>query len=469
MKNNYQQSYSQYKYSGEPWLGDIPSHWKLVRTKSILAERITKGFPNEPLLAATQTKGVVRKEQYENRTVLALKDLHLLKLVQKGDFVISLRSFQGGIEYAREQGIISPAYTILFPKVEDYHGYLAWLFKSKPYIENLTLYVTGIRQGQNIDYEKLSRSYIPLPPLDEQRAIVRYLDHMNRLIQRYIRAKQKQIKLLEEQKQTIIHQAVTRGLGPNVPIKSSGVEWLGDIPEHWEVKRLKSLGQAIIGLTYDPNDVVEENQGVLVLRASNVVDGRIKLEDNIYVKAKIPELIKLRENDILICARSGSRALIGKNVKINRDLEGATFGAFMLVFRSEHYDYLYHIFNSQLFEYQSGMFSTSTINQLTKGDIYNFYVPIPPGKEQSEIVDYLNRTIPQIDTNKSHLEAEITLIREYHTSLISDVITGKLDVREIAARLPVEEIDQALEIDEELSPDNEEEQGEMEPAHLEDA
>src|SRR5262245_5849731 len=159
------QPYAAMKDSGVPWLGELPEHWEVRRTKTLLRERVEKGFPNEPLLAATQSQGVVRKEQYENRTVLALKDLHLLKLVRAGDFVISLRSFQGGIEYAHDRGIISPAYTILFASRPQTHGYLAWLFKSKPYIENLSLFVTGIRQGQNIDYEKLGRSELPLPPL----------------------------------------------------------------------------------------------------------------------------------------------------------------------------------------------------------------------------------------------------------------------------------------------------------------
>ena len=172
--------YPAYKDSGLPWLGEMPEHWEVRRMKTLLCERSQKGFPNEPLLAATQTKGVVRKEEYENRTVLALKDLHLLKLVHIGDFVISLRSFQGGIEYAREQGIISPAYTILHPVDRKNHGFLRWLFKSRPYIENLTLFVTGIRQGQNIDHEKLSRSEIPLPPQSEQDSMVRFLDHADR-------------------------------------------------------------------------------------------------------------------------------------------------------------------------------------------------------------------------------------------------------------------------------------------------
>ncbi|MEP7219564.1 MAG: restriction endonuclease subunit S [Bacteroidota bacterium] len=182
---------SGYKDSGAPWLGEIPAHWTLRRTKNVLRERSEKGFPNEPLLAATQTKGVVRKEQYESRTVLAMKDLHLLKLVRTGDFVISLRSFQGGIEYAREQGIISPAYTILYPSDPVNHGFLSWLFKSKPYVENLSLYVTGIRQGQNIDYDRLSRSDLPLPPAEEQSAIVRFLDYTDRRIRRFIAAKRR--------------------------------------------------------------------------------------------------------------------------------------------------------------------------------------------------------------------------------------------------------------------------------------
>ena len=186
-----------------------------------------RGFPGEPLLAATQSKGVVRKDQYENRTVLALKDLQLLKLVRVGDFVISLRSFQGGIEYAREQGIISLAYTILYPRQPSDQAFLGWLFKSAPYIENLTLHVTGIRQGQNIDYSELSRSYIPLPPPDEQDAIVRYLDYVDRRVRRYVRARERLIGLLEEERQAIINQAVTRGLDPGVRLKASGVEWLG--------------------------------------------------------------------------------------------------------------------------------------------------------------------------------------------------------------------------------------------------
>ena len=246
--------YSAYKETCDEWFGDVPAHWEVRRTKTLLKTRNEKGFRNEPLLAATQTKGVVRKDQYEHRTVLALKDLQLLKLVREGDFVISLRSFQGGIEYARNQGIISPAYTVLYSHPPRVQPYLALLFKSSPYIENLTLHVTGIRQGQNIDYSELSRSYLPLPPLEEQAAIVRYLGYVDRRIRRYVRAKERLIGLLEEEKQAFVNQAVTRGLDPSVRLKPTGVEWLGDVPEHWEVRRVKSLSSVRRGASPRPID-----------------------------------------------------------------------------------------------------------------------------------------------------------------------------------------------------------------------
>ena len=214
--------YPKYKPFGVDWLGDVPSHWRTRRLKTVLSERVEKGFPDEPLLAATQAQGVVLKEQYENRTVLALKDLHLLKLVHVGDFVISLRSFQGGIEYAYERGIISPAYTVLHSIDGTVNEYLARLFKSGPFIENLSLHVTGIREGQNIDYGKLRVSLIPLPPLDDQTAIVRYLDHAADRIRRAVSAKERLIELLTEQRQAVIHRAVTRGLDPNVPAQGFG-------------------------------------------------------------------------------------------------------------------------------------------------------------------------------------------------------------------------------------------------------
>ena len=231
--------YAAYKDSGLPWLGRVPEHWSRRRMKFLFKERAQKGFPDEPLLAATQTKGVVRKDDYGKRTVTAMKDLHLLKLVETGDFVISLRSFEGGIEVSHCRGIISPAYTVLTPTRDATQSYYSRFFKSADFVRSLTLFVTGIREGQNIDYERMSRAYMPLPPVDEQLAIGRFMDWANGRLERTIRAKRRVIALLTEQKQAIIHRAVTRGLDPAVPLKPSGIPWLGEIPVHWRVMPIK--------------------------------------------------------------------------------------------------------------------------------------------------------------------------------------------------------------------------------------
>lgn len=459
--------YTNYSSINEPWFNKIPSHWNLVRTKFILQERTTKGFPDEPMLAATQTKGVVRKEDYDNRTVLALKDLHLLKLVKKDDFVISLRSFQGGIEFAREQGIISPAYTVLFSKDRNNQNYLARLFKSKPYIENLTLYVTGIRQGQNIDYEKLSRSVIPLPPLEEQNAIVRFLDYTDRRIKRYIRAKQKLIKLLEEEKQAIIHQAVTRGLNPDVPMKPSRVEWLGEFPYDWEILPLKRWVSTKI--TDGPHETpVFYDDGVPFLSAESMVNGHFDFNHkrgyisfeahDIYTKKCHPRL-----NDIFMC-KSGATTGKVAIVETNQDFSVWSPLALIRVDKSRVLPHLlYFILQSNYIQSQiQTTWSYGTQPNLSMAAMERILVAIPPFDQQLNLLDYLNRSTKIIDNYIYKITEEIKLVSEYRTRLFADVVTGRLDVREAAAQLP-EELEEDVEIEEPEVEDEEEVQEELEP------
>ncbi|TFH34179.1 MAG: hypothetical protein E4G99_10035, partial [Anaerolineales bacterium] len=430
--------YPTYKDSSVPWLGEVPKHWDVRRTKTVLCERVQKGYPDEPLLAATQTKGVVRKEQYENRTVLALKDLHLLKLVRFGDFVISLRSFQGGIEYAREQGIISPAYTILYPIQPDAQSYLAWLFKSQPYIENLSLYVTGIRQGQTIDYEKLSRSELPLPPSREQAAIARFLDHANRRTRRYIRAKQKLIKLLEEQKQAIIHRAVTRGLDPNVRLKPSGVEWLGDVPEHWDVVSLRFRYIQCLGKMLDSKRVLGIHP-LPYLRNTDVQWYRINVSDlpEMDIAPYEYERYTIRSGDLLVCEGGEvGRSAIWSGETRNYGFQKAIH---RLRPRSPAHDLPLYLNYVLRLAAQAGAFNDgheSTIPHLTGDKLRAHRFPFPNKAEQAAIVRYLDNATSNITTAIERAQNEISLLREYRTRLIADVVTGKLDVREAAVRLP---------------------------------
>lgn len=197
------------KDSGIPWIGEIPEHWTTRKIKFLFKERSEKGYPNEPVLCATQKYGVIPQSMYENRVVVVNKGLEGLKLVKEGDFVISLRSFQGGIEYAHYQGIISAAYTVLSPSDEVNPNYIKYLFKSHPFIELLKTCVTGIREGQNINFDLLRKSCIMLPPLSEQQAIVSYIDEKLQKIDQYMADLQREIDYLKEFKQRLISDAVT--------------------------------------------------------------------------------------------------------------------------------------------------------------------------------------------------------------------------------------------------------------------
>ncbi len=187
----------------------IPFHWTERRIKDIFTEVSIKGYPNEPMLCATQTRGVIPQSMYENRVVTALTGLENMKLVEEGNFVISLRSFQGGIEYAYYRGIISAAYTILKLEEGQEKGFYKYFFKSASLIKLMKKCVTGIREGQNINYSILKYEMIPVPPLEEQREIVNYLDDKCSKIDSIIEKIKLKIERLKELKRSLINEVIT--------------------------------------------------------------------------------------------------------------------------------------------------------------------------------------------------------------------------------------------------------------------
>ncbi|QBJ66779.1 restriction endonuclease subunit S [Bacillus anthracis] len=209
--------------------------------------------------------------------------------------------------------------------------------------------------------------------------------------------------------------------------KSSGIEWIGDIPEKWEIKKLKLLGEAITGLTYSPNDVVDENEGKLVLRASNIKNGSIVYGDNVYVDMKIPNKLITRNGDILICSRNGSRRLIGKCARIDDESQGLTFGAFTTVFRSSYANFLFYVFQSPLFTFQIGSFLTSTINQLTIGNLNSLQIPLPSINEQEKITSFLDKQTKEIDDLINYKEKMVSLLEEKRQLIITEAVTKGLN------------------------------------------
>ena len=281
---------------------------------------------------------------------------------------------------------------------------------------------------------------IPLPPPAEQAAIVRYLDHADDRIRRYISGKERLIALLEEQKQAMIHQAVTRGLAPNVPLKRSGVDWLGDVPEHWEVRRVGHLSKVGNGSTPSRGNAAYWSDGTHPwLNSSSVNQGTITRADQFVTDLALREchLPRVRSGSVLVGITGqgrtrGMAAVLSMDATINQHVAYVTPTTARV-----SSNYLHLCLTAAYSELRaiSGA-SGSTKAALTCQDIKRFRVVLPPLSEQAAIARYLDETTATIDTTLAYTRRQIELLREYRTRLIADVVTGKLDVRAAAARLP---------------------------------
>ena len=420
--------YNEYKDSGVQWLGEIPSHWELRKMKYTFCERSQKGFPNEPLLAATQNHGVIKKSDYENRTVEATKNLDTLKLVEKGDFVISLRSFQGGIEYSYCRGIISPAYTVLKAHhlSEPYFKHLA---KSPSFIDLLKSSVTGIREGQNIDYNKLKVEFMPIPTIEEQQAIATYLDTITAKIDEAIAQQQKMIDLLNERKQIIINNAVTKGLNPDAPMKDSGVDWIGEICKNWRMYRLKHLLKT--NLMYGANESAEseETSYPRYIRITDIDEnGKLKPDTFRSLEPLKAEPYLLTRGDILF-ARSGATA--GKTYLFDEDIK-ACFAGYLIKAQVSNKllsRYLMYYTRSGIYDqWKNSIFIQATIQNIGADKYANLRIPLPTIEEQKTIVSYLDTETMKIDKVLDTHKRQISLLQERKQIIINDVVTGKVKV-----------------------------------------
>lgn len=403
------------------WLNSIPSHWASLKFKKLFDEINIRNYPQLQLLVASQNMGVVPKNIYGKRTVEAQKDLDKLKLVMPDNFVISLRSFQGGIEYSIHKGIISPAYTILKQKLDNNSLFFKYLFKSFSFIKLLQLCVTGIREGQNIDYDTLKEHIIPIPPREEQDKIVAYLDYQISNINKLILSKRKQITLLEEYKKTKISEVVTKGLNPNVEMKDSGIDWIGQIPKHWDIKKLKDIG-IFIHEKYGKNSSKLE-----YIALENIISfsGKLVHTDNNY---NLSQSIICKKNDILF---GKLRPYLAKIYICENNAccsqEFSVFRAINIFYKYIFFIYISHIFIDLV---NSSTYGTK-MPRANNNFIQNISVPIPQLNEQKEIAAYLDNLTFKLDNLISKHKLYIEKLEEYKKTLISDVVTGKIDVRDI--------------------------------------
>ena len=248
--------YDKYKDSGIAWIGEIPEHWELRKGKNLFKLRNSKGNNNAILLAATQKYGMIPQSQVEG--VVKVKqntDLNTFKTIHKNDYVISLRSFQGGFEMSEYEGVCSPAYQVFYSTKPCCNYFFKYMFKSYGFVSQINAFTLGIREGKNIQYEDFSLMKLPLPTIQEQQSIATYLDQKCSEIDELITLQEKMITKLQSYKQSVITEAVTKGLDKNVPLKDSGIEWIGEIPEHWKITKIQYLAQLKSGYNLTTEEI----------------------------------------------------------------------------------------------------------------------------------------------------------------------------------------------------------------------
>lgn len=415
------------KDSGLEWIGKIPEDWKSVKFNAIYNLRTEKVSDKDfPPLSVTK-KGIVPQLDTAAKT----NNGDNRKLVKKGDFAINSRSDRrGSCGISKYDGSVSLINTVLFPRNSKMDPrYYDWLFHTTQFADEFYKWGHGIVDDLwATNWQDMKNITLILPPLLQQQTIADFLDKKCTEIDDISVKIQKEIDTLEEYRKSVITKAVTKGLNDQVLMKDSEIGWMGKIPKAWSIVRLKFLGEARNGLTYSPHNMSDES-GTLVLRSSNIKNGNIVNADNVYVDEKVPQNLILKKDDLLICSRNGSQKLIGKNALIPEDFAGSSFGAFMCIFRGKYNKYIHYVLNSRIFDFYIGSFLTSTINQLTRKNLYNLSIPFPVKEnERKDIINFLDKKCNTIDKLIRDKKMQLNKIQEYKNSMIFEYVTGKKQV-----------------------------------------
>ncbi|EMV3664622.1 restriction endonuclease subunit S [Campylobacter upsaliensis] len=428
----YESSKVSYKPSGIEWLGEIPQSWKNVSIRSCFTESNQRcNTDSYPLLSVTIANGIIYQDDIENKKDISNDDKSNYKIVPLNAVAYNkMRMWQGAVGVnTLTTGIVSPAYIVAIPNEKILPNFVSYLFKSKIMISEFDKNSYGLcLDMNNLRYDDFRNIKIPLPPLQEQKEIAEFLDKKCEKIQNYIDKKQKLITLLQEKKQALINEVVTKGLNPNIEFKNSEIEYLGLIPHHWEVVKVKYIATTNIGLVYDPSEIAtNENVGYPVLRANNIQNGKIDYKDVIYVAKKIDDKQLAISGDLLMCVRNGSENLLGKTAKIENN--NFSFGAFTAIIRSDLNNYLYWIFQTEMLKKSISSFIVSIgIGQISQDDIKNFKIPLPPLQEQKEIAEFLDKKCEKINSAIEKTKKQIELVKEYKNTLINEAVCGRIDL-----------------------------------------
>mgnify|MGYP004630646429 CR=1 FL=1 len=437
------------KNSGVEWIGEIPEDWDVTRSKNIFTQRSSRGNDVEEQLAATQQHGMYPQKLLEG--VVQVKedtDLQQFKTVHKNDYVISLRSFQGGFEMSDYEGVCSPAYQVFYNTIPISYRYYKYLFKSDGFISKMNSLTVGIREGKNIQYKDFSNSPIIIPPKSTQQRIASYLDKKCSKIEETIQNQQQVIEKLKAYKQSLITEAVTGKIkiqngkvcGKYQSYKESGVEWIGKIPSEWSCVQIKNIFRFLGGYAFNSEDYVDETE-YQILRIGNVKDFKILFDSSpAYISKETAlkvENFKLKAGYILF-TMTGTRGkkdyfythkvtdadCTKKNIYLNQRV------GCLIPNSNISSSYFNYLLKDNLIKDSVFLSETGTANQANIGsdDVMRIKLHCPPKEEQKEIADYLDKKCTAIDTAIEQKQNLIEKLTEYKKSLIYECVTGKKEI-----------------------------------------
>lgn len=415
------------KNSGFEWIGEIPTSWKLYKGKYMFTQRNLRGNTIElQLLSPTQKYGVVPQSVYEDRSGMnAVKlnenaNLSALKTIHKGDFCISLRSFQGGFEYSEYEGVVSPAYQVFYPVVKVARGYYKYLFKDSGFIEKMNSYTMTLRDGKNIAFADFGNTYIPCPPVDEQQRIADFLDAKCAEIDALTADIQTQIDTLEQYKRSVITETVTKGLNPNAEMKDSGIEWVGKMPLAWDVVPNKYLMYKVKNIcpVYNGEDILSLTTNGVIIRDLNG-GGKMPTSFDGYQKVT-PGNLLMCLFDIDVTPRC-----IGL-VK-NFGLTSPAYSQFVM--RTGAYaPYYYYYYLMVDYTKELLHMAKNLRHSLTEDQLGAIKAPNPPYEEQVQIAEFLDKKCVEISRVIEDKNKQLATLDEYKKSLIFEYVTGKKEV-----------------------------------------
>ena len=433
--------YERYKRTKYDWLPNIPEHWQRNTIRSItkLSDERNAIRNDLELLSVYREYGVIKKSSRDDNHNVESADLSNYKFVDVGYLVMNkMKMWQGSLGVSEFKGIVSPAYIVCKITKEMNYRYFHFLLRSPVFKTYYNCISYGVRVGQwDMRYDDFKQLEIFLPPLHEQDQIVRFLDWKISKIDKLIRAKKKQITLFNEQKQAIINKVITKGLDDSVPKKESGVHWLGDIPVNWKSNRLKRFCKVNASISHLTLNYSDEDMVVFLPMENVSAQGEIDCSILRKFKDVRSGYSSFAKNDVVVakitpCFENGKGACLD-NLKTEIGY-GTTEFITLRAYGSILPKYLYYITRTSYFRLFGAEVMTGSAGQkrVPTDFISNFIIGIPQKiEEQRMIVDYIEKTSLMINNTLSKLTKEIDYIVEYKASLISSVVTGKIDVRDV--------------------------------------